>query len=232
MTDSTDVSDMKMTRFGYRVDLIRERPRDDDPKFEILWVRLSNDCFIGALYHPPNPTGYAPVDIFNFVETVVEELAAANPDALIVLAGDFNQLSDQEVIERTGLSSLVTEPTRGESKLDRIYISSLCYQNVKIVNSVAKSDHRAIIAYSGPPIIALKTKSYSVYWKKSPSQNARFMEFLQTVDFETCSVPEKHDVQTRFDNFYETTLGLLNQFYPERPCVVNVELSGIHHSRN
>ena len=25
MTDSTDVSDMKMTRFGYRVDLIRER---------------------------------------------------------------------------------------------------------------------------------------------------------------------------------------------------------------
>ena len=25
MTNSTDVSDMKMTRFGYRVDLIRER---------------------------------------------------------------------------------------------------------------------------------------------------------------------------------------------------------------
>ena len=25
MTDSTDVSDVKMTRFGYRVDLIRER---------------------------------------------------------------------------------------------------------------------------------------------------------------------------------------------------------------
>ena len=192
------------------------KSRDDDPKFEILWVRLSNNCFIGALYHPPTPTGYTPVEMLNYVESAVEELAVANPDALIILAGDFNQLSDQEVIERTGLTSLVTEPTRGESKLDRIYISSLCYQNVKIVNSVAKSDHKAIIAYSGPPIIAIKTKSYSVYRKKSPSQNARFMEFLQTVDFETHSDPEKHDVQMQFDHFYETTLGLLNQFYPER----------------
>ena len=42
------------------------------------------------------------------------------------------------------------------------------------------------------------------------------MEFLQTVDFETCSVPGKHDVQTQFDHFYETTLGLLDQFYPEK----------------
>ena len=124
------------------------KPRND-LKFEILWVRLSNNCFIGALHHPPTPTGYSPVEMLNFVESAVEELAVANPDALLVLAGDFNQLSDQEVIERTGLTSLVTEPTRGESKLDRIYISSQCYQNIKIVNSVAKSDHRAIIAYSG-----------------------------------------------------------------------------------
>ena len=29
MTNSTDVSDMKMTRFGYRVDLIRERVKDE-----------------------------------------------------------------------------------------------------------------------------------------------------------------------------------------------------------
>ena len=28
MTNSTDVSDMKMTRFGYRVDLIRESQKD------------------------------------------------------------------------------------------------------------------------------------------------------------------------------------------------------------
>ena len=33
MTNSTDVSDMKMTRFGYRVDLIRGRH-----------VRVKNDC--------------------------------------------------------------------------------------------------------------------------------------------------------------------------------------------
>ena len=70
------------------------------------------------------------------------------------------------------LTSLVTEPTQGESKLDRIPVHATimskcsCYHNVKIVNSVAKSDHRVIIAYSGPSIIALKTKSYSVYQKK------------------------------------------------------------------
>ena len=32
MTNSTDVSDVKMTRFGYRVDLIREVRVKDDAK--------------------------------------------------------------------------------------------------------------------------------------------------------------------------------------------------------
>ena len=40
--------------------------------------------------------------------------------------------------------------------------------------------------------------------------------FCRLLILMTHSDPEKRDVQMQFDHFYETTLGLLNQFYPER----------------
>ena len=42
------------------------------------------------------------------------------PLADIVIAGDVNQLSDRDVVERTGLTQIVRQPTRGTNILDRI----------------------------------------------------------------------------------------------------------------
>jgi len=39
-----------------------------------------------------------------------------------VLAADLNQLSDKEIVERTGLMSIVHQPTRGTNILDRTCI--------------------------------------------------------------------------------------------------------------
>ena len=58
-------------------------------------------------------------------------------------------MSDSELVERTGLRSIVSQPTRGHSKLDRVYVSDLDYSGVKVINSVAKSAHMAIVAYTG-----------------------------------------------------------------------------------
>ena len=40
------------------------------------------------------------------------------------MAGDFNQLSDADVKARTGLTSIVSVPTRGQNFLDRVYTSN------------------------------------------------------------------------------------------------------------
>jgi len=72
------------------------------------------------------------------------------PTSLVILAGDFNMLSDTDVISRTALNSIVDQPTRGASSLDRIYVNDMCYSNVKVVTSAVKSDHKSLIAYTGP----------------------------------------------------------------------------------
>jgi len=67
---------------------------------EIDWVRVGDRTFIAALYHPPSPT-YRPEVLLEYVEACVVELTHDFPLVDIVIAGDVNQLSDQEVVERT-----------------------------------------------------------------------------------------------------------------------------------
>ena len=65
---------------------------------EIDWVRTrDNLVFVAAVYYPPRPT-YKPDDLLSYIETSVAEISHDFPLAEIVLAGDLNQLDDQEVI--------------------------------------------------------------------------------------------------------------------------------------
>ena len=64
----------------------------------------------------------------------------------IKLAGDFNQLSDSDVVQNTGLIAIVTQPTRAASHLDRIYVSCPVYSTVRVVKSLVRSDHYAVVA--------------------------------------------------------------------------------------
>jgi len=57
-----------------------------------------------------------------------------------MLAGDFNQLQDRDVIECTGFTELVHQPTRGANILDRIYVSDEQYSSVRVIQSVVRSD--------------------------------------------------------------------------------------------
>ena len=66
-----------------------------------------------------------------------------------ILAGDFNLLPESEVVIRTGFMSVVSQPTRGDRYLGRVYVSDLHYNNLKVVKSAVKSDHMAIVAWSG-----------------------------------------------------------------------------------
>ena len=83
----------------------------DDRAYELHWQRVG-DLFLGAVYHPPRPL-YTTDSLLNYVEACVDEINCQFPSATIVLAGDFNQLSDQDVTERSGLAQIVQQPTRG-----------------------------------------------------------------------------------------------------------------------
>ena len=123
----------------------------DHPDYELLWVRVQSDTYsavIGALYHPPKPI-YVVQDLLSHIDECLEAIANGMPSVLVVLAGDFNGLRDDEVVSRAALIPLVKQPTRGQNCLDRIHVNELCFEHVKVVASVVKSDHNAVIAYSG-----------------------------------------------------------------------------------
>ena len=88
----------------------------DDRLYELLWMRVG-DVLIGALYHPPRPQ-YSTDLLLDYVESCVAELTLDHPTSTVVLSGDFSQLPHSAVVERTGLTQLVRQPTRAQNVLD------------------------------------------------------------------------------------------------------------------
>ena len=73
--------------------------------------------FVAAVYHPPRPT-YKPEVLLCYIESSVAEISHDFALPEIVIAGNLNQLADQDVIECTGLTQVVYQPTHGGSILD------------------------------------------------------------------------------------------------------------------
>ena len=122
-------------------------------------------------------------------------------------AGDLNQLSDKEILERTGLMSIVHQPTRGTNILDRIYVSSHEYSTVRIVASTVRSDHGAVVAYCCTDQCTLpKTHQQRIYRPITPNQHAQFLNHLSTIDIDI-AMPQ-NDVQAEFSHFYNLALAL------------------------
>ena len=141
-------------------------------------------------------------------------------DCRIILAGDLNQLSDKEIVERTGLTLIVHQPTRGTNILDRIYVSSHEYSTVRVVASTVRSDHGAVVAYSHIDQCTLpKTRQQRIYRPITPNQHAQFLNHLSTIDIDI-STPQ-NDVQAESSHFYSLALALLNRFYPEKTITVS-----------
>jgi len=193
----------------------------DNRAFELLWVRVGVTLFVAALYHPPRPI-YCTDDLLRYVENCVAEITHDYPQAEIVLAGDLNQLQDDDIVERTGLTQIVHQPTRGTNVLDQVFVSDpQLYGTVRVVSSVVKSDHKAVVVMSNGTFMPnAKTKQQCKIRPKTPSQNASFLQHLLEIDLGTRpdvdQLTSMSDPQAFYDEFYAFLLGLLEEYYPER----------------
>jgi len=96
-----------------------------------MWIRTSS-MFINALYHPPKLL-YQTETLLNQLELNLKQIGLEFPAATVVLCGDFNQLSDEIMCEKTGLLPIVKQPTRHQRILDRIYVSKPIYSVVSYI---------------------------------------------------------------------------------------------------
>ena len=175
---------------------------------------------IGALYHPPRAS-YSTHLLLNYIESCTDELSQEFPVAPVVLAGDFNQIPDCDVGDRTGMQQLVRQPTRGPNLLDRIFVSSHTYNVVRVVTSLIKSDHKAVVAYASQPAFANKSRTLKVFPTTSPQQHAQFLAHISTLNLDDVGgYSTQTDTQQDFDTFYDVALQLLERFYPQRSITV------------
>jgi len=171
-------------------------------------------------------TVYPTADLLSYIENCVAELSHDYPLADIILASDLNQLHDDDVVERTGLTQIVSQPTRSASLLDRVFVSNPhLHSTVRVMSSLVKSDHKAVVAMpSGPAASTGKTRQKRAFWPRTPSQNARFPLHLVSIDLGTRPDPAElartPDSQQSHDSFYSLALSLLEEFYPERTITV------------
>jgi len=116
---------------------------------------------------------------------------------------------------------IVHQPTLGTNVLDKIYVSSPdIYSTVRVVASVVKSDHKAVVAFPDGSSAPRKTSSQCLYRRHMPAQDAKFLRETVEVDFTnpcpTASSDPAINTQAEFDHFYAVALQLSNQYYPER----------------
>jgi len=161
---------------------------------------------------------YQPDKLIDYIERCYDALILYCPTAMIIIAGDFNTLNSDDIVSRTGMLSIVNQPTRGPNCLDKIFVNEMCYDGVKVVNSAVKSDHKAIVAYVGSqPNNINKHKMKRKYRQRTPVQHAAFLKHFSSVQF---AIGSDSDIQANFDKLYEETHILLDQFYPEREISV------------
>ena len=195
-------------------------PTNDKPDYEALWIRIdfnNTNILCCVVYHPPKPI-YDVKEFILCLSTTMDDLLLSKPSSMVMLAGDLNQLTDLD-ISCMGLTPMVFTPTRGSSCLDKVYVSNSSNLQVKIVKSLVKSDHLAVIVYAGDIIInKCKTKTVLTYRRKTPGQHAAFLSGCKANDFEpvlnaTCT-------QNCADIFYNISLDLLQKFYPVKTITV------------
>ena len=187
-------------------------------------MRVGESAFVAALYHPPRPT-YRPEVLLKFIEASVAEIAHDYPLVDIVLAGDLNQLADCDIVERTGLTQIVRQPTRGANILDRVFVSSPdLYGVVRVVASVVRSDHKAVVAFADRLHLQPKTAVQRTYRRRTPAQFAQFLQYAARVDFTNLHPSASSDpainTQTEFDHFYMIARSLMDQFFPEQTIIL------------
>lgn len=120
---------------------------------------------VAALYHLPKAL-YKLEELLDYIEGCVDEIHVKFPKANVVVLGYLTQLPYLNIVERTGLTQIDYQPTRGDKILDRIYTSGPLYNTVRVGAAMGKSDHKAIVAYiEKQPGSKVKTTTQRMFCK-------------------------------------------------------------------
>ena len=107
-------------------------------------------CALDATLSAPSIPSYDTSSLLDYLEACIHELTQVLPLASIILAGDFNQMANSEVLERTGLTQLIEQPTRCQHTRANFCVLPNCLQHCAscLVHHAIRSQGNRCIQYT------------------------------------------------------------------------------------
>src|SRR6218665_3209204 len=116
------------------------------------------------------------------------------------------------------LLPMVGVPTRGEKILDMLMAAMNSAYKVKIIVSAVRSDHKAVLATTGPlPKDRTKTSKQHTFKRRTPGQHARMLQKLAALNLNS---EDASDPNLSWSGFYHTMSSWLDEFYPRRTITI------------
>ena len=106
---------------------------------------MSCTFYYCIIYHPPKPI-YDPDDLISDLMSDIEDLACADPEAIISIIGDLNNLDHSKLESESGLVQLVQDVTHGKRILDKFLTNNGDLFTIRTSLSAIKTKHRAVLA--------------------------------------------------------------------------------------
>ena len=173
--------------------------------------------FIGGLYHPPKPI-YELDTLTSYLEETLDSISAQPQDSTILLAGDFNRLPSQLLLQM-GLHAIFEGPSHEGHPLDRVYCSERLDCQCSATKSSVKTRHSAVLMTTHN-----RTASTPTYRRvcemrlRTPDRMSRMQNFLS--DFNWSSMYNSQSTQESFDIFYSTILTATDDIFPIKKITI------------
>jgi hypothetical protein len=121
---------------------------DSNPLVEIVVLKCKYNqrtYFLACCYYPPKPV-YSVDQFFYVVACVFEGIFSYDEDdAILVFAGDLNQLDSSFLCHKYGLVQLVNTPTHDSNILDKFFTNRPdIYNNCFTMKNTVKTKHLAV----------------------------------------------------------------------------------------
>jgi hypothetical protein len=175
------------------------------PSFiENIWLEFpSIKSIIATFYVPPNLTAHQNELVVDYVVNLADKFLIERSMDHLILVGDFNQLPTDAFERLLGVAQTVTEPTRGKSILDKIFVSSelLNYFSSPIIGpNFGKADHKSVMIM--PTSKSTSNITFVKFFDFRKSNLERFLTKLATLPWHKMYIAS-HSVQEKCDMFYD-----------------------------
>ena len=195
-----------------------------DENVESVWVTVFPQCLLkqftcltfAAIYHPPDADQRV---LQSHITHAIDHIRQAHPQSGLMLCGDFNKFPDSHLTKLCQLKQIVTNPTRRNNILDKIYTKmDMLHRLPVVMPPLGSSDHHVVTC---EPTISsqFSTGDKVIVNTRVMGPNERAMFSMELRNFNWFAMYNMVSFNEQFAFFKETLNNLLDKHFPPKSVI-------------